>query len=82
MKVSERDKKKIHEWLVSLGRKCPICKSDADHLIPCDDITPALPPEATAGKGIDTSYPDEPQVNIKCDNCGFDKMFINLEDIA
>lgn len=81
MELSEQEKKKLHQWLASLGRKCPICNFGAEHLIPYGDITLALPAEATEGKGIDTSYPDVHQVNIKCNNCGFDKMFINLEDI-
>ena len=82
MEVSEQQRKQIQEWLAENERKCPICKADANQLLPYGEIFLALPPEATQGEGIDTSYDDVRRVRIKCESCGFDNSSIDLDDIS
>lgn len=81
MEVGEPQKRQIQNWLIENGRKCPVCQAGPENLFPHGNVTLAMPPEATEGIGIDTSYADVHQVNVKCGNCGFDKMFVTLEEI-
>ncbi|HST20969.1 MAG TPA: hypothetical protein VLR90_07625 [Blastocatellia bacterium] len=82
MEISDQQREQIQKWLAENGRECPMCKAGAEQLVPYGEVFMALPPEATEGQGIDTSYDDVRRVKIKCNNCGFDQASIDLDAIG